>query len=361
MNYEALTDDQLFDKQKEVENNIAKYKTQQMAYKVLLNSCYGALGQQYFRFYDIRQAEAITLSGQLAIQWIAKFLNDYLNNLCETENNEYVIYIDTDSNYLTLQKLVEKMGYGDATQEETTDFLVDAGNIIQDEIDKEYQRMANMTNAKQQRMVMEREVIAPRGFWTRKKRYALNVVDSEGVRYEKPKLKIMGLETARSSTPAVCRDVLKEAIELILTTDEDHVIKFIRDFKERFMTLSPKEVANSTGVSNIEKFIDGSGNIIKGTPIHVRGAITYNKWIKDNKLDYKYELIRSGDKVKSIYLKLPNTLRENTISFIGDIPKEMKLDKYIDYGLQYEKTFLNPLKTILNAVGWNHQKKRSLF
>lgn len=360
MDLKQLSNKELLDLKKKTENAAAKYKTQQMAYKILLNSCYGALGQQYFRFFSIPQAEAITLSGQLSIQWIAQFLNDYLNEVCETEDEEYVIYIDTDSNYLTLGKLIEKVGLKDKSHEEITDFLDKACEQIQNEIDKEYQRLADQMNLREQRMQMQREAIASRGFWTRKKRYALNVIDSEGVRYDEPKLKIMGLETARSSTPAICRKNLKEAIKLILTTDEETVIKFINKFKKEFMNLKPEEVATSTGVSNIDKFKEGKG-YRKGTPIHVRGSIVYNNWVKENKLGNKYEYIRSGDKIKNIYLKLPNTLQENTLSFNGSIPKEMNLDDYVDYNMQYEKTFLNPLKTILTSVGWKHEKKRSLL
>lgn len=359
MNLTDLSNEELLKLKKETENEKAKYKTSQMAYKVLLNSCYGALGQQYFRFFDIRQAEAITLSGQLSIQWIANFLNKYLNDVCETEDIEYVLYIDTDSNYITLNHLVEKIGMQDEPNEKICDFLDKVCEEIQAAIDVEYQRLADITNARQQKMIMEREVIASRGFWTGKKRYALHVLDSEGVRYEEPKLKIMGLETARSSTPAICREKLKESIKLILTTNEDVVIEHIQKFRKEFMQQKPVDIARPTGISNLEKFVDQE----KGVPMHVRGAITYNNWIQENGMQNKYEFIRSGDKVKTIYLKLPNPLRENTLSFSGDIPKEMNLENCIDYNIQYEKTFLDPLKKILSCVGWKHEKpkKKALF
>lgn len=266
-----------------------------------------------------------------------------------------------NSNYLTLNNLVKKVGLENASQEEITDFLVNACEKIQEEIANEYNRLADMTNAKAQRMDMEREVIAPRGFWTRKKRYALNVVDSEGVRYDEPKLKIMGLETARSSTPKICREALKEAIELILTSDEDSVIKHINEFKEYFFQQPPEKIANTTGISNIEKFITHDGSIQKGTPIHVRGSLVYNKWIDEYKVNHIYEKIRSGDKVKNIYLKMPNVMKQNTVSFLNKIPKEMKIDDCIDYHQQYEKTFLRPLKTILDCIGWKSEKKNTLF
>ena len=339
----------------------SEYSTKQMAYKVLLNSAYGALGQQYFKFFDIRQAEAITLTGQLTIKWIEVFLNEYLSKICGEEDSKepFVVYMDTDSSYVTLEKLVNKVGLKDAPVNQIIDFMDKACKKISKEIDKEYLRLSNYTNSFKHNIVMERESLADKGFWTRKKRYALNVYDMEGVRFKDPHLKIMGLETARSSTPAICREKLEEAIRLILTTDEKQVIEFIESFRKEYMNLPIGEIANTTGVSDIEKHITKNG-YAKGTPIHVRGSILYNNWIKSNKFESKYECIRSGDKIKTVYLTMPNPIGENTIAFIKNPPEEMNLKNYVDYGKQYAKTFLTPLQTILECIGWEWENKTTL-
>ncbi len=281
-----------------------------------------------------------------------------MNDLCETKDFSYVIYSDTDSVYITLKNLVDLMSITDP--DKTIDFMDVACDKIGIGIAEEYERLAVMMNAKENTLLMQKECLSMRAFWVKKKRYAMLVSDSEGVRYDEPKLKIMGLETARSSTPAPCREKLKEAIRLILTSDENTVKKFIKDFKEEFKSLTPEQIACPTGVSNIDKFQTATG-FIKGTPIHVRGSLVYNKWVKDNKLQGKYEFIRSGDKIKHIYLRMPNPLHQNTIAFAGTIPEEMGLDDFIDYQAQYEKTFLKPLKTILDCIGWSHEKKRGLL
>jgi len=357
--YSSMPDDQLLAALKKEKRNEAEYATKQMAYKILLNSCYGAIGQQYFRFFDIRQAEAITLSGQLSIKWIEKFLNDYLNEVCETEGETYAIYMDTDSCYISLEKLIDKIGIDKTKTKKVIDFMDAACKKINIEIDGEYTRLSEYVNAFNQTMVMEREALADRGFWTRKKRYALNVHNSEGVSFDPPHLKIMGLETARSSTPEVCRDSLEESIKLILTTDEDTVIDYIKKFRSKFMNMNAEEIASTSGISDINKY-QIKGGYSKGTPIHVRAAILHNMWVKGNNMLGKYELIRSGDKIKYVYLKEPNPVKENVFGFSGIPPKELEIEKYIDYTKQYEKTFLAPLKTILNCIGWEHERTQTL-
>ena len=349
----------------ECAKKISKFKNLQMAKKVQLNSAYGALGNQYFRFYDIRQAEAITLSGQLSIRWIEKKMNGYLNKLLETKDVDYIIASDTDSIYVHLGPLVQKI-YGvdgkiSASKEKIVDFIDRVcEQKIQPFIDKSYQQLADYMNAYDQKMQMKRESIADTGIWTAKKRYILNVWDNEGVRYNEPKLKMMGIEAVKSSTPMVCRDKFEDAFKLIMTGTEKQFQEFNRKFKEEFKKLPFEAVAFPRGISELSKYLDSSSSYSKGTPIHVRGAILYNGLLEKHKLTKKYQKIKDGEKVKFCYMKVPNPLQENVLSVMTVLPKEFKMDAYIDYDTQFEKAYLEPLKIIVNTFGWEAEPVASL-
>ena len=347
---------------KNLEKEIARCNNIQMARKIQLNSAYGAIGNQYFRYYKLANAEAITLSGQVSIRWIENRMNNYLNKILKTENEDYVIASDTDSIYLNLGPLVEVIYKGrEKTNESVVSFL---NKICEVEFEKyitsSYETLANYVNAYDQKMFMKRENIAERGIWTAKKRYILNVWDSEGVRYEEPKLKMMGIEAVKSSTPAPCRTMIKDGLKIMMNGTEEEVIDYIDDCRAKFKQLPPEEIAFPRTVSNVKKYDSKTDIYMKGTPIHARGALLFNYYIKKNKLNRKYSLIGNGEKIKFIYLKKPNIIQENVISFIQDFPKELNLDKYIDYDLQFEKSFVEPLKAILDAIGWNVEKTVNL-
>jgi hypothetical protein len=289
-------------------------------------------------------------------------MNQKINQILKTEDVDYVIASDTDSIYLNLGPLVDAVYKGrEKTNESVVSFL---NKICEMEFEKyissSYEALAAYVNAYDQKMFMKRENIAERGIWTAKKRYILNVWDSEGVRYEEPKLKMMGIEAVKSSTPAPCRTMIKDGLKLMMNGTEEDVIKFIDDCRAKFKTLPPEEIAFPRTVSNVKKYYNYTDIYVKGTPIHCRGALLFNHYIKKNKLDRKYSLIGNGEKIKFIYLKKPNIIRENVISFIQDFPKELGLDKYIDYDLQFEKSFVEPLKAILDAIGWNVEKTVNL-
>jgi len=347
---------------KELEKEIARCNNIQMARKIQLNSAYGAIGNNYFRYYKLENAEALTLSGQVAIRWIENKMNTYLNKILKTDGVDYVIASDTDSIYLNLGPLVECVYKGrEKTTEDIVSFLDKICKVeFEKYIESCYQELADYVNAYEQKMQMKRENIADRGIWTAKKRYILNVWDSEGVRYEKPKLKMMGIEAVKSSTPAPCRKMIKDALELMMTGTEDDVIEFIETSRNQFNNLSPEEVSFPRTASDITKFLCPSTMYRKGTPIHVRGAILFNYFIKEKKLDKKYAKIQNGEKIKFCYLKVPNPIKENVISYIQEFPKELALDKYIDYELQFNKSFLDPMKTILDSIGWKVEKTITL-
>jgi DNA polymerase elongation subunit (family B) len=349
-------------KTKQLEKEIARCNNIQMAKKIALNSAYGSVGNQYFRYYKLANAEAITLSGQVAIRWIESKMNTYLNKLLKTEDVDYVIASDTDSIYLHMGPLVETVYKGrEKTTESVVSFLDKICKVeLEKYIESCYQELAEYMNAYDQKMQMKRENIADRGIWTAKKRYILNVWDSEGVRYTEPKLKMMGIEAVKSSTPAPCRKMIKDCLKIMMNGTENEVINFIETARKEFKQLSPEQISFPRSASDIQKYKSSSTIYSKGTPIHVRGALLFNHYIKEAKLTNKYSLIQNGEKVKFIYLKKPNTIHENIISFIQEFPKELNLDKYIDYELQFEKAFLEPLKIILDSIGWNIEKTTSL-
>jgi DNA polymerase elongation subunit (family B) len=349
-------------KTKELEKEIARCNNIQMARKIQLNSAYGAIGNQYFRYFKLANAEAITLSGQLSIQWIMNKVNAYLNKILKSGDVDYVIASDTDSLYVNMGPLVDKVFSG---REKTTQSIVSfLDKVCQVEFEKyiesSYQELAEYVNAYDQKMIMKRECIAERGIWTAKKRYILSVWDSEGVRYEEPKLKIKGIEAIKSSTPAPCRKLLKESFNIMMSGTEDDMINFIDTCREKFKKLSPEQIAFPRSASDVQKYSSSSDIYIKGTPIHVRGALLFNYYVKQNKLSNKYSLIQNGEKIKFVYLKKPNIIHENVVSFIQEFPKELNLDKYIDYELQFEKAFLEPLKIILDTIGWSVEKTVNL-
>jgi len=349
-------------KTKELEKEIARCNNIQMARKIQLNSAYGAIGNQYFRYFKLANAEAITLSGQVSIRWIEEKINKYLNKILKTNDVDYVIASDTDSIYLNMGPLVETIYKGrEKTTEGVVSFLDKVAKVeLEKHIESCYQELANYVNAYDQKMQMKRENIADRGIWTAKKRYILNVWDSEGVRYEEPKLKMMGIEAVKSSTPAPCRQMIKDGLKLMMNGTEDQVIEFIEKCRSEFKLLPPEQIAFPRTASDVRKYHSHSDIYIKGTPIHIRGALLFNHYIKEKNLNNKYSLIGNGEKVKFIYLKKPNIIQENIISFIQDFPKELGLDKYVDYELQFEKSFLEPLKSILDAIGWKIEKTVNL-
>jgi DNA polymerase elongation subunit (family B) len=348
-----------------LDKEIAKYNNFQLVRKIQLNSAYGAIGNEWFRYYDTDLAEAITLSGQLSIQWIANKLNEFLNKTVGTEDYDYVVASDTDSVYLRLGNLVEKV-CPNKTEKEVVEFLDKASKeIILPFIEKQYDELSDIMNVYENKMVMDRECIADKGVWTAKKRYMMRVHDSEGIRYETPKIKIMGIETTRSSTPRVVRDSLKEAINLILTADEDEVIEFIENFKEKFNTFDPEEIAFPRGVNGMNKYSDMNMIYRKSTPIAVKGSLIYNYNLNKLKLGKKYRKITDGDKIKFLHLIKPNPLggvagQDQIIAFPNSLPKEFGLKEFIDYNKQFEKSFLEPIKNILEKIGWNHEHVSTL-
>ena len=348
-------------KNPDLKKEIARCHNIQWARKIALNSAYGAVGNQYFRYYDVRQASGITTAGQFIIRFIEKKVNEYLNGVLQTKGEiDYIVASDTDSIYVTFDKLVQKTCEG-KTNDQIADFLGKVcDNKVEPFIEKCFAELADYSNAFKNAMVMKREVIANKGIWVAKKRYMLNVLDEEGIRLADPKLKLMGIEAVKSSTPMVCRTKIKEAIKTIMSKEQSDLHKLVADFKKEFLQLPAEAIAFPRSCNNLKKYRDASNIFIKGSPIHVKGALIYNYQIQQFKLQNKYPIIQEGDKIKFIKLKPANPFKFDVISYITTLPKEFKLQQYVDYEVQFEKTFLDPMRFILDAIGWKAEPQASL-
>jgi DNA polymerase elongation subunit (family B) len=356
--YEAEKDDS---KKYEIEKRIARYNNLQLAKKVSLNSAYGALGSQYFRFYDLRMALGVTTAGQLSIRWIEGKINEYMNGLLKS-NKDYVIASDTDSIYLRMAELVEKF-IKDTSDKNKVISVMDkiCEEKIQPFIDKSYQELADYVHAYAQKMQMKREALADKGIWTAKKRYIMHVYNNEGVQYAEPEMKVMGLEMIKSSTPAPVREKMKEAIQIMMKGEESDIHTFISNFRQKFKSLPAEEISFPRGINGLREYGDKTTLYKKGTPIHVKGALLYNYYLDEKGLTKKYPLIQEGEKIKFAYLKKPNPFKDTVISFPGRLPPEFDLQAFIDYDMQFEKTFLDPIKVVLDCMEWKTERTNSLF
>ena len=348
------------EKSVQLEKDVARFNNLQMAKKIQLNSGYGALANIYNRWYRADFAEAITSCGQLTTRWIEGKLNELLNKTFKTDGVDYVIACDTDSVYIKADKFIELAGK-EMTTEQCVAYLDKVSlQLLEPFIDKKYEELCRYVNGYDQKMKMKRECIAQNAIWTAKKRYILNVWNQEGVAYSEPKLKMAGIEAIRTSTPMICRKAIKDTLGVIMNSTEERTQKFIADFRAEYNSMPFEVIASPRSVSDLNKYEDSSSIFAKGTPINVKGALMYNHLLVKHKLENKYEAIGDGQKIKYSYLKSPNPIQCNVIASPGTLPPEFGLDKYIDRDLQFVKSYLEPIKTIVEAIGWSVEKKFTL-
>lgn len=344
------------------EKLVAKYHNLQLAKKIQLNSAFGALANEFFRWFANFLAEAITTSGQMSTMWTEIGVNQVLNKILGTKGVDYIVAADTDSLYVNFEPLLKSVNLSDAPVEKRVDFMEAAcAGKIEGFISARCQSLTDLVGCPTNKLSMKRESIADKAIWTAKKKYIMNVWDSEGLRYQEAQLKVTGIESVRSSTPMICRENIKTAMKIIIDEGEGRLQDFISEFKKEFVTKKFHEIASPRGISGMNEYRDSSRIYKKGTPIQVRGALLFNKLVKDLKLEDKYPLIYDGTKIKFCYLKVPNSIRENVISVPDTLPPEFGLDAFVDYDTQYAKAFVAPISKITDAIGWNVEKTSSLL
>jgi DNA polymerase elongation subunit (family B) len=339
---------------------ISSLNSKQMAAKILMNSLYGAMGNIYFRYYDIRIAEGITMTGQFIIRSVAKRMNEFINKECKTNDVNYSFYSDTDSTYITLGRFAMDRFPNESKSEIVGQIDNYCKQFIEPVINESCNSLSEYLNTYYKKISFKREVIADRGIWIAKKRYALNVHNAEGVAYDPPKLKVLGMEIVRSSTPAPVRKALKEAVHIALTQDEETIKKYVSNLEREWNKLEPEEIAFPRGVNGVKEYSDPNSIFRKSTPIHVRGALIYNHLLATKNLEKKYQKIQEGDKIKFLYLREPNPLGTHVITFLEGLPPEFRLRDYVDYETMFEKSFLEPLNSLLSCIGWRLKEQATL-
>lgn len=344
---------------KKLEIDASVYETMQINLKVQINALYGSFGAETFRFYNVDTAEAITLSGQLSVKWAQKRLNVWLNSLCDTVDADYVVLVDTDSLYLNLGPFVEKYCKGmpdDKIYQILERFSKEKVQVM---LQQYFDELKTYMNAYEQRLIMKLEKICSGLVSVAKKRYFCDVISNEGVKYSEPKISVTGIEAVRSSTPEYCKEKLIEIFAVVLRKSEEEAQAFIQKTKEGFMKLPVEEISTPTSVNGIKKYTEGD-TWKSGTPMHVKGSIVYNSQVNSKGLKAKYDLINDGDKVKMIPLRLPNVIQSPVVCYQTVLPKEFGVHDYINYHAQFDKTFLSPIKTIFETIGWKIEKRETL-
>jgi DNA polymerase elongation subunit (family B) len=373
-------------------NIISSLDVKQKATKILMNSLFGAFGSQYFRYFDLHNAVAVTETGQFIIQFIQKGLNAHFNKLFNTNDIDYVIYSDTDSVYVALDNLVKHVFKGKKPTIEKLVHFMDkvCKESLEPEIDRLFgiitDKFINGMKPDKPILSMKREVIADRAIWSGKKHYILQVWNSEGDNYFEcndchnkfsgpsevappcndcksantkrvAKMKIMGFDMVKSSLPKFTKDAMRKAVNIVMTGSQDELATFIESTRLAFMKLPAEDVAFPRGVNDIEKWANEADTYSKGTPIGVKAVLLHNEYLIKLGLQNKYAPIASADKIKFLHLKQPNPIFDKVIAFNGKLPVEFGLHKYIDYAEMFKATLIKPLEKILEPIGWSSEKQ----
>jgi DNA polymerase elongation subunit (family B) len=348
----------------EYKNLMKKYKTEgnielaeyydrrQHIQKIFLNSLYGVLGLPIFRFFDIDNALAVTASGQDVIKKSADFANLLYQNKLETQE-DYCTYIDTDSLYFSATPLMP-------AGVDPKEFTIKLARVVEKKLNEYYDQMARDSFfCKKHRLYIKGESVAHTVVWIAKKRYTMNVVyDLESNVDVENKMKVKGLDSVRSSFPPAFRDFMKKMMKDILSkATKEQVDTAVLEFYDRLSTMSYLEVARNTSANKLSEFKTGTLNKFeKGTPAHIKAALTYNAMLKHFGLDKRYEGITDSEKIKWIYLKKnPWNLETIAMKGYGD-PKELVeiATTYIDYELLFENELQKKIEDFYSALRWGN-------
>lgn len=324
--------------------------TLQYTKKIQINAMYGAVGNAHSMFANSDMASGITSYGRLNIKMTTNYVISEINKM-SPDFNVYIIQQDTDSMYISLDSVVSAWDKTNTkTDAEKTEFCDQfIKRFIQPKINESSSKIAYWFNAYEDSLEMDREVIADVMISTGKKRYTARILDNEGVRLTTPKKKIVGLEIKRSSTPGDVRKTLDGVLDLLFEGDNNKLIDYIEAYRKTHTTNSIDSISIPSGVSDIDKY----DQITKSVPMHVRASKVMNDLIKRMNKESDYPLVVNGDKVKYVFLKEPNIIKSDVIAFKDPrMLEEFKLMKYIDYNRLFERTFINPVETLTNAIGW---------
>lgn len=357
-----MSDQELVEYLKLCDTKALQYKIEQESLKVLANGLYGAFGSKYFRYFNVDCAEAVTLSGQTTIDAAQNFFNDLAAGLSNSVKDR-IFTVDTDSCFLDVSDIVarikDKMP-GGGTEKEIVKFLDKLGETkFNETMEAGFAALQAKQNAYVNRLSMKREKIG-KCITVAKKRYVAKVFVNEDVWYEEPDISITGLESARSDVPKWCRDKLADTYGMLFDLSETTVQKHIADVKSEFMKLPIEAIAIPKGVTDITKYMTPGNGYRSGTTQQAKAAIIYNRLVVNNKLSSKYTLIRSGDKIKLLPLKIPNPTRESIVGFLDKLPPEFGIEKYVDRNGIFEKAYLDPITRVLKSIGWTPKEVFSL-
>ena len=341
--------------------NDEKYKffaQRQLVQKIMLNSLYGVLGLPSFRFYDVDNAEAVTLTGQTVIKTTEMIANQYYSKTIG-EEKDYNIYVDTDSVFYEAAPLVKARNPNiDVTSDEQMiPAILEVAQEVESHINKVYDSMAlKMFNINSHRFDIKQETIAKGGFWVSKKRYAQWIINDNTVDCDK--LDVKGLDVKRSSFPTYFKEVMSTVLmDILKDENKDKIDEYILRKKDEMKTTNFIDIAKNSAVKHMSKYTfknQALGEFMKGTPAHVKAALTYNQLLKYFKAAYKYEPMKDGDKIKWVYLK-PNPLGLESVGLTGyNDPKEILdlVEQHIDYELIWTKELENKLDDFYIAMKW---------
>lgn len=340
-----------------LKNELAALDAEQQALKILANAGYGSIGNSYFRYFRVENAEAITKTGQFVIRFIEIELNRVLDKFFESTKDR-VIISDTDSVVLELSDLFTKSTIS-MSRDERIDILdLFAKQTLQPIIGRIINTIVTTLNAFPDVLSMKREIIADKTIVQSKKHYIMNVFDNKGVRYKTAKKKIIGMEAVRSSTPSWCKDRIKQALDIMFVSNNKECLQFIDQCQtDYWQELNLSIISFPRGLPDLELYTEQQ----KSLPIHVAAALAFNRFIRDTGLTKKYTPIRSGEKIKFCYLLNPNPFKSHVIGWnTTAAPKELNLEMYIDRQHNFYVGFLKPIQTLMEIVGWSTSRCESV-